>query len=467
MCLFLQKGGDAMFAKFVGTKDFYRRTIAIALPIMLQQGVTNFVGLLDNIMVGQLNQAAIDGVAIANQLMFIVMFALMGGLAGPGIFLAQFKGANDQEGLRNSFRIKALFALIIGSLFILVYSLYGSQFVAAYLPESPDAIQLSMDYLSVMLIGIVPLMLIQLYATSFREIGQTKIPMKVGLVSILINLGLNYVLIFGHFGFPALGVVGAAIATVIARSVEAVLLVFVAHHQKYSFAEGAYSQFVIPSKLMSRILKKGLPLFANEVLWTVGSSMLVFAYSIRGGGTVAALTISGTASNLFYVTFAGLAAGTAVMVGNELGANRLKEAEENAWKLIAFGVVIALGSGVLLALLSSFIPLIYNVDESVRLLATQFMLVIAIFLPVFMINVGCFFVLRAGGATYSTFLFDSGFMWLIAVPLALLLSTLTSISIVWVYFLVQGSDLIKTFIGVHLVRKKHWIRNLASSSHEI
>ena len=456
-----------MFAKFVGTKDFYRRTIAIALPIMLQQGVTNFVGLLDNIMVGQLNQAAIDGVAIANQLMFIVMFALMGGLAGPGIFLAQFKGANDQEGLRNSFRIKALFALIIGSLFILVYSLYGSQFVAAYLPESPDAIQLSMDYLSVMLIGIVPLMLIQLYATSFREIGQTKIPMKVGLVSILINLGLNYVLIFGHFGFPALGVVGAAIAKVIARSVEAVLLVFVAHHQKYSFAEGAYSQFVIPSKLMSRILKKGLPLFANEVLWTVGSSMLVFAYSIRGGGTVAALTISGTASNLFYVTFAGLAAGTAVMVGNELGANRLKEAEENAWKLIAFGVVIALGSGVLLALLSSFIPLIYNVDESVRLLATQFMLVIAIFLPVFMINVGCFFVLRAGGATYSTFLFDSGFMWLIAVPLALLLSTLTSISIVWVYFLVQGSDLIKTFIGVHLVRKKHWIRNLASSSHEI
>lgn len=448
-----------MLKSFFGTKKFYRSLIAITIPIMIQQGLTSIVSVLDNVMVGQLSENAIAGVAIANQILFVCFAALMGGLSGPSIFVSQYHGAKDHAKLQQSFRTKAIFAFGIVVVFFILYLAFGNFFIHQYLKDELSIIE-SSKYFKIIIFSIIPLGFVQLYGSSFREIGQPKIAMYCGLVTIFLNAGLNYILIFGHLGLPALGVQGAAIATVVARSIEAVLLVSVAHLGKFSFATHVYRHFHIAKTLLVRIVKKGLPLLGNEIAWSGGMSVLILMYAMRGNQAIAAFTISSTVSNLFYTVFAGLATGIAVFVGSELGANRLDEASSNARKILVFGCLVGMGAGLVLFITAAYVPLLYNVDESVRHTATSLMRVVSVLIPIFAVNVGCFFILRAGGSSLVTFLFDSGSMWLFAVPLAFVLARYTHVSIVYMYLFVQSLDFIKMFFGIYLVSKKRWVRNL-------
>ena len=449
----------------IGTKKFYKTVIAIALPVMLQQGITSFVSMLDNIMVGQLDTISFDAVAIVNQILFIINIALVGGIAGPGIFISQYLGANDSDGMRRSFRVKMIFSLVILVVGLLVYSLFGRQLIGSFFLNDPNAalkIEKGLEYLFYMIIGLIPLAIVQLYGSSLREIGHTKIPMICGVVAILINLVGNYILIFGHFGAPALGVSGAAIATVIARIIEATSLVVISHVKKMPFCHEVFNGFAIGKKLFVTITKKGFFLLLNEVLWSLGMTVLVMAYTYRGeDGVVSAYTISSTICNLFYIIFAAQAAAISIMVGNELGANRLKEAEMHSKQLLLFAVVVAIVFGLILGTISFFVPNLYpEVSPEARKLATKFMLVVACCLPIFAYNTGCFFVLRSGGKTSLTFIFDSGFMWVFAVPVAFILSAFTTLPIIIVYVIVQLLDLIKTTMGTIFLGKKTWLRNL-------
>ncbi|MFA6935978.1 MAG: MATE family efflux transporter [Bacilli bacterium] len=449
-----------MLNKLLGSKKFYKRIVAISLPIMLHQGITNFVNLLDNIMVGQLDKNAIAGVAIAAQLLFIVNIALMGGLAGPGIFVAQYNGAKDDEGVRQSFRAKVLFAIIISIPLILIYSFFSPSIIHLFLDEAAS-IQAAQSYLNIMIVGIVLIAIVQLYGSSLREIGKTHLPLIAGVIAICINLFLNYVLIFGHFGFPALGVRGAAIATVFSRVIEVLILVIMSHARKEVFCHGAYKNFKIDKRLLGRIFKKGMPLLANEVLWSLGSTVTVLAYSMHGEDIVSALTISQATTNMFFILFGALGNSIAIIVGSDLGANKLEEAKANAHKLIAFGTAIAILMGVILIVISRYIPLLYNVDDSIRHIAQYLMTISGIFFAVYTYNVCCFFTLRAGGATRQTLIFDSLFMWLGQVTIALLLTLFTEFKIYEVFIAVQLTDVIKSFIGTSMVRKGIWIKNLA------
>lgn len=458
------------FKKLIGTKAFYKTTIAIALPIMLQQGITSFVSILDNLMVGQLDPVSFESVSIANQILFIVNIALIGGLAGPGIYLAQFLGANDKEGMKKAFRVKLIFALSILVLGILVYTVFGEALLGSFFLNDPlkDAkIAKGLEYLRIMIVGLIPFAIVQLYGTSLREIGHTKIPMYCGIIAILINLVGNYILIFGHFGAPALGVQGAAIATVISRVVEALSLVIIAHHKRFDFCHHVYKSFKIGKNLFIQITKKGSFLLLNEVLWSLGMTFLVMAYTYRGtDGVVSAYTISSTVSNLFYIIFAAQSAAISVMVGNELGANELKNAETHAIQLLFFATCVAITFGIILAIIAPFVPNLYPETTPVaKEMATRFMLIVALFMPVYAYNTGCFFVLRSGGKTLLTFIFDSGFMWVIAVPAAFALSLFTGIEITLVYLLVQALDLIKTIVGTKMVLGKTWVRNLTITNY--
>ena len=453
------------FRKLIGNKAFYKTTIAIALPIMLQQGITSFVSILDNLMVGQLDTISFEAVSISNQILFIINIALIGGLAGPGIYLAQFLGANDEEGMKKSFRVKLIFALTILTIGILVYSIFGKYLLGSFFTNDPlanEKVEKGLEYLQYMIIGLIPMAIVQLYGTSLREIGHTKIPMYCGVVAIFVNLIGNYILIFGHFGAPALGVVGAAIATMISRIVEAILLVTISHSKKYAFCHRVYRSFEIGKKLFLQITKKGSFLLLNEVLWSLGMTVLVMAYTYRGeDGVVSAYTISSTVSNLFYIIFAAQSAAISVMVGNELGANKLESAEKHAYQLLFFATVVAIAFGALLAIISPFVPHLYpEASANAKAMATRFMLIVALFLPLYAYNTGCFFVLRSGGKTSLTFIFDSGFMWVIAVPAAFLLALFTPLEITLVYFVVQCFDLIKSIIGTKMIIGKSWIKNL-------
>ena len=258
--------------KLVGDRAFYARVIGIVVPLIIQNTVTNVVSLLDNVMVGRVGTLEMSAVAIVNQLLFVFNLCIFGGLAGAGIFATQFAGAEDHEGVRHCLRMKWIIAMGMLILAHIVFALIPEKLISMYLAEhiSPqdaaDTLSYGMDYLGVMLWGLLPFAVTQIYASTLREVGETRLPMIASVVAILVNLVFNYLLIFGTFGFPRLGVVGAAIATVLSRYVETVIIVVYTHamHARFPFIKGAYRSLHIPRALLRDIVWRGSPLLVNE-----------------------------------------------------------------------------------------------------------------------------------------------------------------------------------------------------------
>ena len=314
----------------IGDRAFYAMVLAIVVPMIVQNAITNFVSLLDNIMVGRVGTDPMTGVSIANQLLFVFNLCVFGGMAGAGIFAAQYAGAGNDAGVRSCFRFKLYLGAALTLIAIAVFAAASEPLITLYLneSESPERVALTlqhgMDYLRVMLWGLPPFALTQAYASTLRETGETKLPMVAAIVAVLVNLTFNYILIYGHLGAPALGVRGAAIATVLSRYVELAVIAGVSHRdaRRYAFLPGAYRSLRVPLPLVRQIILKGMPLLVNEALWSLGVAMLARCYSLRGLDVVAAQNISNTVSNLFNVVYLAMGNATAVILGQALGARR-------------------------------------------------------------------------------------------------------------------------------------------------
>ena len=455
--------------KFIGDKKFYKRVLAVAVPIMIQNGISNFVSLLDNIMIGQVGTEQMSGVAIVNQLLFVLYLGIFGALAGPGIYGAQFFGSGNHEGVKHTTRYKLYICLSIVILGIVALVFFGDNLMKLYLSEEVESAQsadmvliFGRDYLSIMLVGLIPFGIEEVYASTLRECGETRVPMVAGLVAVGVNLCFNYLLIFGKLGFPELGVKGAAIATVISRVVQMFIVIIWTHRHtfKMKFASGLYKSLKIPRQLAGKITIKGMPLMVNELLWSAGMAVLNQCYSRRGLDAVAGLNIASTFINLFNVVFIAMGSAVAIMVGQLLGAGELKEARDTDTKLIAFSVVASAVMGGILFLLSHLFPELYETETTVKELATGFMRVGAVCMPIYAFMHATYFTLRTGGKTFVTFLFDSVFLWSISTPAALILSKYTDLPVITLYLCIQMIDLIKCVIGFILVKKGVWIQNL-------
>ena len=461
---------QAFRRKYIGDRAFYRMVLAIVIPIMIQNAITNFVSLLDNIMVGQVGTEPMSGVAIANQLMFVFNLCIFGGLSGAGIFSAQYYGADNQEGVRGCFRYKFILALALSVGAIGLFLLRGEQLIGLYLHEDSDAAKVaetlrhSLNYLHVMLWGLPAFALTQVYASTLRETGETALPMRAGIIAVFVNLVFNWILIFGHLGLPALGVVGAAIATVLSRYVELFIVAAVTHRNpgRFRFINGIYSTLKVPGALVRQINVKGLPLLANEFFWSLGMATLIQCYSVRGLDVVAAMNISSTVSNLFAATFLSMGSATAIIVGQSLGANDLEGAQSQAWKLIAFSLFLSLCGAALMAVASPMIPHLYRTEAHVRQLATSLLMIYSACMPLFSFANSSYFILRSGGKVLMTFLFDSGYTWAVAVPLAWCLVHLTGMNVLMIYLCVQLADIIKVTAGYILIKKGIWLNNMVA-----
>lgn len=452
----------------LGDKNFYSKVFVILLPMIVQNTVTNVVSLLDNVMVGRVGTIEMSAVAIVNQLLFVFSLCIFGGLAGAGIFSAQYAGAKDDGGVRYCFRMKCYVAVLMLLLAFIVFLVFPNNLINAYLAEgtSPEdalaTLKFGKQYLFIMLTGLIPFALSQVYASTLRELGETKLPMIATVIAILTNLIFNYLLIFGKLGFPKLGVAGAAIATVLSRYVEMLIIMIFAHTKKsrFPFIKGVYASLKIPADLSKKIIRSGFPLLINEFLWSLSMAMLLQCYSVRGLNVVAASNIAGTAANLFNVAFISMGGALSIMLGQALGAGNNEKAKDMVWKLISLSVFLSLIMGIFLALLSKAFPLMYNTEEEVRHIATFFLLILALIMPVNAFSHCCYFIMRSGGRTIITFLFDSVIMWGINIPVAFALCSHTSLSIVTVYLLVQSLDILKCILGFILVKKGIWIRNI-------
>lgn len=456
---------------FIGDRAFYKTVIALVLPIIIQNTISNFVSLLDNIMVGQVGTAQMSGVAIANQLIFVFNLTIFGGLSGPGIFGAQFFGAGDNEGLRNTFRFKLWTAAIVLAAAVTVFLTAGRPLISLYLTgegsasDAASMLEYGRSYLNVMLWGLLPFALSQVYSSTLRETGETLLPMKASIAAVFTNLCLNYILIFGKLGFPVLGVVGAAAATVVSRYVELAIIVIYTHRhsEKFLFVAGLYRSLKVPGGLAVKIFKKGTPLLVNELLWSLGVTTLTQIFSTRGLNVVAGLNISSTIVNLFNVVFISMGVAVAVMVGQALGAGDITRAKAYVWKLIFFSICTCVVIGGALAAVSPFIPRIYNTTDDVRRLATLFMLTSALYMSFNATTHCCYFAIRSGGRTFVTFLFDSAYSWIICVPYTYVLTHFTKLDIFILYPVSCITDAIKSVIGVLVVKTGYWAQNIVAS----
>lgn len=451
--------------KYIGDRNFYKSYIALALPMILQNAVTNLVSFLDNIMVGQLGTEQMSGVAIVNQLIFVYNLAIFGAVSAASIFGAQYFGKGNHKGHMYSFRFKLYAALTVTALTILLFVTKGENLISLYLTDTSGsgatgaALQYGLEYLIIMIAGLIPFAVNQAYATNIKETGQTLLPMIASFVAVGSNAILDYLLIFGIGPFPELGVQGAALATVIARYIEALMIIIWAHRhrEKNQYLKGAYTGFGIPADELKAIIIKGLPLMMNEVLWAAGMTAVIQCYSIRGLEVVAGLNIATTITNLFNIIYLQLGACISIVVGQYLGAGKLEEAKDADNKMIVFSVFCCVIVAVCMLFIGRFFPQIYNTSEEIRALATKFIAVSAIIMPFCSFSHASYFTLRSGGKTMVTFLFDSVFTWIIIVPIAFLLAHFTGLGIVSVYFLVQATELIKVVIGYFMVRSNVWL----------
>lgn len=457
--------------KFIGTKDFYLYVLGIAVPMIVQNAITNFVSFLDNIMVGQIGTEQMSGVAIANQLIFVFNLCIFGGVSGAGIFGTQFFGKGDYEGQKYTFRFKIYICLILTAIALLLGNLFDTELISLYLNDTGSigdislALEYGKQYLFIMLIGLIPFAINQAYVNTIRETGHTFVPMLASMMAVFTNLVLDYCLIFGVSGFPALGVRGAALATVIARFIECAIVVIWTHlNPKINkYIVGAYRSLYIPADILKSILKKGTPLMINEMLWSIGMTTIVQCYAVRGLEVVAALNISSTITNLFNIVYIQLGTSIAIVVGQLLGAGKLKEAKETDTKMIFFVITACMGMSVLMGVFGGLFPQIYNTEEAIKELATKFIFISAMMMPVCAFCHSTYFTLRSGGKTGITFIFDSGYTWLIAIPAAYCLSYFTNLGIVPVFFCVQSMEFVKAIIGFFMVKSNLWLNTIVAN----
>lgn len=458
--------------KYIGDKQFYKNVLYMVIPMILQNLVTNFVSLIDNIMVGRIGTEQMNGVSIVNQYIFVFNITVFGAVAGPSIFGAQFFGKGDHEGQKYTFRYRLIAVTLITAIGAAIFGFFSEPLINLFISKEDapermtETLKYGKEYMLYMLLGLIPFGIGQAYSSVVRECGETRIPMIGSMAAVVFNVFLDYALIFGKFGFPEMGVKGAAIATVAAKFIEALVVITWTHAkpEKNKYIVGVFRRFTIPRELVGKMLIKGLPLLFNEFLWAAGMSIIAQCYSVRGLDVVAARNISSTMTNLFGAIYIQLGSCIGIIVGAKLGANKLKEARSTDNKLLFFSVAVTVVVAAIIIPFAGIFPNIYKTSEEIRSLASYMIIVQALTMPLWSYTNACYFTLRSGGKTGITFLFDFGYTFLFMIPLAFILTYFTDMDIRPLWAVVTFSEIIKVIIGYFMVKSDLWINNIVDTA---
>jgi len=440
---------------------FLRSAASIAVPVTLQMVLTTVTNLVDTMMIGTLGTATISAVGLANKFFFIFALVVFGVHSGTGLLMAQFFGSGDHHHIRKTFGLGLIINLSVAFLFTLFARLFPSTVMGLF-TDSTESTQIGIVYLKAVCF-CYPLFGCSSLMNSFlRSSRQVRVPVISAAVSIVVNITLNYCLIFGHFGFPCLGVKGAAIATVIARVAEFLILFFFCFIRP-SILKGKISEFLGWSRtFLGSFASHALPVICNEMIWGLGTTMYFVAYGHIDDNAVAAVTICNTVSDMLLTTGNGLSSATSVLLGNELGAGHMEVADDYAKKLRTLAILTGALMGILLFLLRAPILSLFSVTEEARTASAFCMAVFALLMPLIFNNliiiVG---VLRAGGDTRVCFLLDTAGVWFWAVPLAFLGVMVWHLPVEIIYIFVMSEEFVKFFTSSWRYRQKIWLRNIS------
>ena len=449
-----------------GPLSFYREALAIALPVMLQQLIMSLVSLVDNFMVAGLGDVSMAAVNVTGHLIFIYIVIVNTICQAGGIYIAQFNGANDRDGMRNAYSFKILFAFGISVLYFLVCRTIPHHLIGLLTTNNAaqeEIVVVGSGYLRLVSWTFFPMAVSMSIATSFREIAKPRIPLFISAAATLVNTFGNWVLIYGNLGAPRLEVTGAAYATIIARFFEAALFLSCAVFLKAPFFAGARRLFKIKKRLVSEILVKSGMIFASELSWITSETLMIAMYNRRGGAEVVAGMAAGwTIANIFFLLLGGLWISITILVGGALGAGKLDEARRHAgwlkWGGAAAGIIIAIPGAVLTSFL---VPLVFsNLTDAARANCMGLVFVILSYLPLWCFLNAQFAISRAGGDTAMGMYADVSVNTLLFAPGSVLLSLFTTIAPVPMFALLKLSDFAKLIIARHLLKKEKWVKNL-------
>ncbi len=460
-----------MIKVMADTKDmlrdriFLKKAVLIALPVALQGMLNTIVNLVDTMMIGQLGETTIAAVGLANKVFFVFSLLVFGVASGSGVLAAQYWGNKDVKSIRKMTGLAILISLT-GALLFVAPSVARPQLVMRIFTNSPGAIEVGAAYLAVAALSYPFTAVTNTYVAMLRAVGRVKAPVVISCMTILINITLNYTLIFGHFGAPELGAVGAAIATLTARIVESGAILAVVYGTRSPIAGRFGEMFGYSRAFIRQFVGTASPVIANEFMWGLGTTMYSLAYGRMGDNAVASITIATTIQDIVVVLFQGLSAATAVILGNEMGAGQLKRAEKYAKNFFILQFLVTLAAmGICYGIRWNIIGM-YSISPEVARDVNECLLVFILFMPFKMFNfVNVVGVLRSGGDTRMCFILDTSGVWLIGVPMAFIGGLYLHQTIAVVYAMVMTEEVYKAVLGYMRYRQKKWLRNLAVELH--
>ena len=444
-------------------KDFIKAMISIAIPITLQNLVASSVNMLDTLMITSLGEESLAAVGLANQAFFFYSITIFGVATGSSIFLAQFWGKRDTKNIARILGISLSIVSALGILFTLA-AMIVPEFIMRIFSNDAEVISLGVDYLRIVSISYIITGISFMYAIASRSIGQAKMPMVVSIISFLTNLVFNYLLIFGKFGFPQLGVKGAAWGTVIARTVEIAIILYSIYSRKKNnpLAHDVRSMTDWSGDFIRKYFKTASPVIINEAFWSLGTVLYSLAYAKIGTGAAAAVQILSTVQNIFMVLSRGLPKACTVMVGNKIGEDEEDEAViyANNYMIIStalglvLGIILFISTDGILLFFRNLTPELYNSAKKLLIVAAAFS-----FIKSFngTLIVG---VLRGGGDTKFSMFLEIGSVWLVGVPLAFLGALVFKFPVHYVFLMVNMEEVTKALIGIFRVKSKKWVTNV-------
>lgn len=450
-----------IFVRTIKDKVFLRHAFSIILPVALQLLITTVTNMVDTMMIGSLGTATISAVGLANKFFFVFSLLMFGINSGSGVLNAQFFGNRDFLHIRKTFGLCVIIALLAAAAFLL-FAFFNPSGVMHIFTDSPEATEIGCEYLRVVCFTYPLFGLTTLFVMVLRSMKKVRVPVITSLISVSINVCLNYILIFGHFGAPALGVRGAAIATIIARVAELCALIYYAFI-KNDELKGKFTDFIGWEKsFLKSFVRNSVPVIANELFWGLGTTLYFVAYGHMNDASVAAVTISATFTDILCTVGNGMSSATSVILGNEMGAGNLEKAEDYGKKLIALALMLSVICGTVFLILRNPLLSIYNVADEVRRNAKICMTIFTMYIPAIYVNlVVVVGVLRAGGDTRMCFVIDTSGVWLLAVPVAFLGSLVWKLPITVVYGMVTFEEVYKCVLALIRYRTKKWLKNLA------
>ncbi|MDR1903435.1 MAG: MATE family efflux transporter [Treponema sp.] len=449
-----------------GPLRFYREALSIALPVMLQQFIMSMVSLIDNFMVAGLGDISMAAVNVGNQLNFIYIVIINAICGAGGIYIAQFNGAGNVEGMGHAYRFKVIFALLVSLIYFTFCQIIPEPMLAMMTQGNAaqsDIVRIGSGYLRLTSFTLFPMTISAAIGTSFREIGLPKIPLVFSAFATLVNTAGNWLLIYGNLGAPRMEVSGAAIATICARVFEAASFLVYVRLRKPSFFIPFSALFRIDIRLIREILGKSGMMFLSEASWISSETIMTALYNGRGGAEVVAGMAAGwTIANIFFLLFGGIWTASAVMIGSTLGAGKLEEARKRSeWiksGAVAAGLIVAvLGAAVATAL----VPLVFsNLTPDAKAISLGLTYVILVYLPLWCLLNAQFAISRSGGDTAMGMYADVSVNTLLFVPGAFILALCTSLDPVPMFAILKITDIPKYFVARHFFKKERWVRNL-------